>query len=697
MVRAQDTTHYEKPAVTVTATRSTEHLLDVPMAITVVEPQAFRSTRGFGLDEALTLVPGVLAQSRNGNQDVRLLIRGFGARGAGQRSNAATTRGIRYYVDGIPETEPDGRTSFDLIDVGNAARIEVIRSNASALYGNAAGGVVSITTTPTNNTPYLSLQTSTGSFGLFKQSIQANAPLQSGQVTATVTNTNYDGWRTHSASSLQQANVGIRTQLADNTRLNVHLLGAVNEFQIPGALTVQQFRADPQQAQNDPTVYVPGYVDRDERRINRLGRIGMTMEHDITNDHGISAMMFLQSKVLQRSERNTWRDFDRYHLGGNLIYRYKTVFNGNTAMKLVAGIDEQYQDGAIRFYNLDPATRSRGTQLRDNKKEGANNLGLFVQDEVMIHNMSVVIGLRYDNITYSAQNYIDPSIDQTKSFTQITPKLGLAWHLDEGTTLYANLGGGIEVPAFNEIDPPAAGGQDTVYSINPLLEPIRSTTYEIGWKGRSTSAHDLINAFTYDVAAYYIDVRNDIIPYRDGRFYMTAGRSRRLGAEFGGGIVTQFGVTFNASLTYLQSEYVDYTIDSAFVDPARAGRTTSYAGNAMAGIPSLWYTAQLRYDVERIKGLYALWELRSVGSYYANDANTILVDSYAIVDAAIGGSFDIANTLFLTGSVRLNNITGSTYMASTWINPDTTPGGVPYIEAGIPRNIVVNVGLKWSM
>jgi len=693
----KDTTVYSKSDVVVTATRSQERILEVPLAITVVDPILFKSTRGFGLDEALAFVPGALVQSRNGNQDVRVSIRGFGARGAGQRSNAGTTRGIRYYIDGIPETEPDGRTSLDLIDVGNAARIEVIRSNASALYGNAAGGVVSITTTPTDNTPFLSLQTSTGSFGLLKQSIQANAPLNNGQLTATFTNTAYDGWRDHSSTKLQQANVGIRTRLTDNTRLNVFLIGAYNESRIPGALTAAQYSANPQQAQGDPSVYNPTYVARDERRINQLGRIGMTLEHDFDTQHGISAMSFLQSKVLQRSERNTWRDFDRYHVGANIVYHFNTVISEDVFTKLLVGIDEQYQDGAIRFYNLNLTTKGRGTQLRDNKKEGANNLGVFIQNELMFNNVSMLLGWRYDNITYSSQNFINPSIDQVKHFTQLTPKLGVTWRIEPTASVYANMGGGIEVPAFNEIDPPAAGGQDTVYSINPLLDPIRTTTYELGLKGIKSYEDQVISALSYDIAAFYISVTNDIIPYRDGRFYMTAGNTHRLGGEFGGTLGTSFGLSLRGTFTYMQSEYNSYSIDSGFVDPSLAGTTTSYAGNEQPGLPSLWYSLQLRYDVAEVKGLYALTEIRSVGSYFANDANTISVDQYTVVDAAIGAEITFAHALLLQGSIRMNNIAGTQYMASAWINPDSTAGGIPYIESGIPRNFVLNIGLKWSI
>ena len=114
----------------VRATRSTQSSFTAPLAITHIDKSQFAGTSGFGLNDALGNVPGVLVQSRYGTSDVRIAIRGFGARGAGDRSNAGTSRGVRVLLDGMPETEPDGRTSFDNIDLAAAEGIDVIRSNA---------------------------------------------------------------------------------------------------------------------------------------------------------------------------------------------------------------------------------------------------------------------------------------------------------------------------------------------------------------------------------------------------------------------------------------------------------------------------------------------------------------------------------------------------------------------------------------
>lgn len=115
--KENDTLIVNLEQITVTATRYSENLLEIPYSVSVISKSEMNFSKGLGIDEILNKIPGVMAQSRAGNQDVRLVIRGFGARGAGDRSNYGTTRGIKILQDGIPETEPDGRTSLDLIDV----------------------------------------------------------------------------------------------------------------------------------------------------------------------------------------------------------------------------------------------------------------------------------------------------------------------------------------------------------------------------------------------------------------------------------------------------------------------------------------------------------------------------------------------------------------------------------------------------
>ena len=693
--QSPDTTRistYQSREVVVSAIRDEENLLEIPLAVTVVPRMVLQTQRGYGIDGVLTLVPGVIGQSRSGGTDARIQIRGFGARGAGQRSNAGTSRGIRFYTDGIPETEPDGRTSFDLINTFHASSIEVIRSNASTLWGNASGGIVSVSTVPKEQTAFVDVGTTVGSFGLLRQSLLANSPLGNGQIYASITNTAFDGWREQSRGSQVLGTLGVVTRPSESTTVKLFVTGGRNQFHIPGPLTRDQFLSDPQQAQRDTLVYKPSFVQRDERRDNALVRIGTTIEHEFSSSVGVSAMGFVQTKKLARSERNTWRDFDRYHVGGNAVLHASQQLSPSTYNKILVGTDLQVQDGSILFYNLDPTTAGRGTTLRQNKREGASNVGAFVQDEVMLGALSIVAGLRYDAVQYANQDFIDPAADTSVTFSRVIPKLAVNYRIGSDVSVYASLGGGIEVPAGNETDPPAfIGATVPTRAINPLLSPIISTTYELGVKGNISSN------VVFDAAAYMIDITNDIAPYNSGAFFTTVGASRRIGAELGATIQAATGLTVALSGSLMSTTFLDYTIDSGYISQQLSGRTTSYAGNEQSGIPRASATVRLRYDVPEHDGWFAEIESRTLSSYYADDANTIVVDGWTVLSAAAGIRIGVLpQHLSIDIIGRADNVFNTSYMASAWINPDVTRGGVPFIEPGLPRNMFATVNLRYT-
>ena len=694
-LQSPDTTRistYQSREVVVSAIRDEENLLEIPLAVTVVPRMVLQTQRGHGIDGVLTLVPGVIGQSRSGGTDARIQIRGFGARGAGQRSNAGTSRGIRFYTDGIPETEPDGRTSFDLINTFHASSIEVIRSNASTLWGNASGGIVSVSTVPKEQSAFIDVGTTVGSFGLLRQSLLANSPLGNGQIYASITNTAFDGWREQSRGSQVLGTLGVVTRPSESTTVKLFVTGGRNQFHIPGPLTRDQFLSDPQQAQRDTLVYSPSFVQRDERRDNALIRIGTTIEHEFSSSVGLSAMGFVQTKKLARSERNTWRDFDRYHVGGNVVLHASQQLSSSIYNKILVGTDLQVQDGSILFYNLDPTTAGRGTTLRQNKREGASNVGAFVQDEVMLGALSIVAGLRYDAVQYANQDFIDPAADTSVTFTRLIPKLGVNYRIGSDVSVYASLGGGIEVPAGNETDPPAfIGATVPTRAINPLLSPIISTTYELGVKGNISSN------VVFDAAAYMIDITNDIAPYNSGAFFTTVGASRRIGAELGATIQAATGLTVALSGSLMSTTFLDYTIDSGYISQQLSGRTISYAGNEQSGIPRASATVRLRYDVPEHDGWFAEIESRTLSSYYADDANTIVVDGWTVLSAAAGIRIGVLpQHLSIDIIGRADNVFNASYMASAWINPDVTRGGVPFIEPGLPRNVFATVNLRYT-
>ena len=678
------------PSVTISATRSPSRILTTPLAVTKIATTELRSVNGFGLDDALSRVPGVIAQSRYGTSDIRLMIRGFGARGAGDRSNSGTSRGVRVLLDGFPETEPDGRTAFDQLDLAATAGLEVIRSNASALWGNAAGGVVNVITMPTAAAPSFEAQTIFGDLGLARYAVRTSAPMgTTGMLWANFTNTSFDGWRDHSDARRALVNGGATGRVGERTRLGLYFTAANNLMHVPGPLTQAQVDEDPNQAN-------PTYLQRDERRYNRLGRLGVSVDHDVSSTFTLSSMLYINPKYLQRSERNTFRDFTRYHVGGNLIAR--TTFSaGGTRSVLTFGLDEAYQDGAILFYTLTP-TGERGTTLTDNKGEGANNFGVFLQDELSVNRrLTLLLGARYDAVAYNYRSFLPspPVRSDHKDFTRVSPKLGVNWLVGESSSVYANVGGGIEVPAGNETDP-TPGAPPAL--LNPLLDPIRSTTYEVGFKSMPSLASGDRFSLGYDVALYDIEVTNEIVPYNGGRYYLTAAKARRQGAEVGVTTESTAGLFANGAFTFSHNTYRDYVVDSAVIfptDPTKAGKVADYSGNDVVGVPNVLANVEVGTEIPGYRALRLKAGVEHSGNYFADDANAVRVPSFTIVNltAELRDPIRVLRGVRLGGFVSVKNVTDKQYIGSAFLNPDLVGGAPAAFEPGTPRAFVVSLSL----
>ncbi|HEX6576446.1 MAG TPA: TonB-dependent receptor [Gemmatimonadaceae bacterium] len=680
-----DSTRVRLPSVTITATRSgPSSTYATPLAVTLIPKAQLEDKRGYSLDEAVFAVPGVLAQSRYGTSDIRLNIRGFGARGAGDRSNAGTSRGIRVLIDGIPETEPDGRTAFDLVDLAAAEEIEVVRSNASALWGNAGGGVVAIRTARPVANPFINATQMAGGYEFLRTAVQAGAPLGPASLALTFTNTSQQGYRAHSDSRRALLNASLTSPLGASTNLGVFLAAANDLFHIPGPLSLEDAMENPKAANST-------YAARDERRWNRLGRLGVTVDHELDESSGISTMVFVNPKYLQRSERGTFRDFNRHHFGGNVVYRKAYDFTPGVSGTTVIGADGALQDGAILFYSLS-SNNGRGTELRDNKGEGAINTGAFAQQQLKFGDrIGLDLGARWDRIRYDYRSHLDPKLDDMKDFSRVSPRVGLNYRVAPTHSFYLGIGGGVEAPAGNETDPASTFGQDTVTALNPLLEPIYSTTYEVGTKHLVSVGSRLVSALSYEVALYDTRVRNEIVPYRGGRFYFTAGKADRRGVEIGTSVFGPSDAVLTGSLTASRNRYLDYTVDS--VHYGKPGRIADYEGNDIAGIPSLFYNASAAAGLGRIPLRIEL-NVRGMGDYVVDDANTVEVPSYHIFGATVSTRSGVSFGSFsLRAWAAIENLTDRRYIGSAFINPDVVNGVPLAFEPGSGRTLTLAVSL----
>jgi iron complex outermembrane receptor protein len=139
-----------------------------------------------------------------------------------------------------------------------------------------------------------------------------------------------------------------------------------------------------------------------------------------------------------------------------------------------------------------------------------------------------------------------------------------------------------------------------------------STTYEVGAKGTLVKEVGGLGRVGYDVALYWIDVTNDIVPFDGGAFFFTAGKSQRRGWELGLDWTPVTPLTVRGALTVSNNEYVEYENDLG-----------DFNGNEVAGLPSSFADAEVRW--RPLPGFSVAGRWKHVDDYFVDDANTASV------------------------------------------------------------------------
>lgn len=241
-------------------------------------------------------------QSRYGNHDVRISIRGFGS-----RSNTGIC-GVRMLLDGIPESEPDGQTRIEAIGFNALGSIEVTGGNASAIYTNAQGGVINFISDIKFYKPFVWSFNEFGEFGEFgmrKNSLKFGVAADKLRFMSAFTYTNYKGYREHSEEYQKMFNSVLETEVGSVSTLSVLTNFVSGAIRLPGSLTLSQFETNPNQANTSDK-------GRDAKRDSRKGRLAVRFNSmfgkSLNNE--IEGMGYVTIKVFYRTVR-TYRLFAR--------------------------------------------------------------------------------------------------------------------------------------------------------------------------------------------------------------------------------------------------------------------------------------------------------------------------------------------------------------------------------------------------
>lgn len=677
----EDTAKFQTEEIIVTGTRIEQKLIDIPFSVQRVAPSEWITSRKQSVSDVLTSVPGLFLQSRYGNHDVRVTIRGYGS-----RSNTGI-RGVRILLDGIPESEPDGQTRVEALDFSAIGKIEIVKGNSSSLYTNAPGGVINFFTDKYFLRTFVQSDNEFGSFDLRKNGLKVGVNAKNSRFMFTGSYENYHGYRQHSQEYQNRLNTLYEADVTDKSKLAVYGYYVNGLIKLPGSLTLQQFN------END-TAANQRSIDRDEKRISKKGRIGITYNNAFgkNNNHLIEVTTYGTIKDLERTAR-TYRIFTRYGLGSSFRYINKMKIANRTNEFSVGG-DLYYQTGPIsEFVNRGG---QKEDELRNLNNETISNVGFYFVEQFPIikDRLSILATGRYDRVVFAAANLQNAVQDTSITFADFTPKFALNLKLTRNVAVYTSFGLSFDSPANNEMDNPETVQNPNAYLLNLNLKPQRAQHVEGGFKGSFAGIQNKYFTKTFaELTVFHSRIKDAIVPYvlDVDVFFRNAALVSRTGVE--AGITTEIykGFSLKGAYTYSRYKYLEYdalVIDSNFIEHHK-----DFSGNFEPSNPEHLLSVDLGYQhtIKKIT-LFAKANLQYVGSMFVNDANTdsLKTEPYTLLNGQVGIDAKIGGFRIMVYG-GLNNILDKKYAAYININSDR----YEFYEAGPRRNFFGGVTLAY--
>ncbi len=650
----------ELQPITISAYRLSTSDLATPLSLTRIgERQLQTGTQQLALDEVLAGVPGVFVQNgTNFSQDIRVSIRGFGAR------SAFGIRGVKILVDGFPESTPDGTAQVDAIDPGSLTGIGVIRSGTGGLYGNASGGYINFNTMKFTDEEWGEAAVTGGQYGFQKYQVRAGGGTsEKFRYSFNSAYTATDGYREHSAMKNWLVNGGVLMAL-DSTMLLRIIATYVNSplAQDPGGLTPAIAESDPKTANANNLLF-----NADESLWQM--RVGIGVVKTFTPRHTVKANIYNSNRSFQNRLPFDMVEFDRAFTGANFSYSFDSK-PGQPGWQLTAGVDLEAQlDDRQRFENNDGV---KGERYFDQTEKFTTAGVYLVQNIALGKRLSILPALRFDwsHITVDDRYLADNTEDSVKQgYQNFNPNLGIAFLAAEQLSFFANGSRSFEIPTIQEL-----------YSIDLLgayynkdLKPQQSNSVELGTKMLLAGGK-----LRTELSVFRIWLRDEILRYQS--FEGTAssenvGKSKRFGIEFSASAILGKYLTGQFNYTYSNFLFEEYISNAGNLD-----------GKKLPGIPSHVFGASLLY--RRPSGLSCAIGAQQVGSIYANNVNDLKAPSYLYGYLRAGWELQ-GKWLSVEFFGGVNNLFNEKYMGNVRLNIAAA------FEPAPPRNVYGGVKFRF--
>jgi iron complex outermembrane receptor protein len=640
----------------------------IPGGAAVVPRSTFDTGKASTLRDQLATVPGVYVQSRFGSEESRLSIRGSGI----QRT--FHLRGVELRQDGVPLNQADGGGDFQTIEPLFTDHILVERGGNARTVANLGGSVDWVSPTGRTAAP-AEVRVEGGSYGYRR--VGAAGGFAQGAVDGFIGVAGYeqDGYRDHSHQSNKRAtgNVGVQLGGGWDTRMFAGISDSDSE--LPGALTLAAFNADPRQAAFSA-------IARDTKRdyplyriANRTAWVGGDNRVDLGGSwirkelyHPLSF-----AEIDQNSEDWAW--IGRFTNASSL---------GDLGQRFTLGVTWQHgRTDAWQYGYAVPANAGRlpgnlRGALQADSLQRADNVLVDAEERIApVAGFWAIAGLRYLTARRIFDDRYLANGDQSnrRTDTAVLPSFGLLWDRLPGIQAYTNLTWSAEPPTFAEYVQTDTSGQ-TRPQQDLAVQTAR--TIEVGTRGERERVG-------WDLSAYYAWVRDEYLAFQVAPGLtqtVNASDTVHRGVETGGHLVPLIGLRSDQDRVVVEGTYTWGSF--RFVDDPRWG------GRQLPGLPEHTARGELRYE---LRGWYVAGNVQFQNGWPVDFANTLHADRSAQLGAKAGyRSLDAGPSLW----VEATNLTGRDYVATTGVaNPAAAPINQELFNPGDGRALYLGGGWRF--
>jgi iron complex outermembrane receptor protein len=584
-----------------TTEAATTDIQRTPGGVEVVPDTQFKNGPANTIKDILGWVPGVLIQPRWG-PDGRLSIRGSGL------SRNYGNRGINMFIDGIPINTSDGL--FDLFEVDPSAYryAEVFKgANALRFGANSLGGAINFVTPTGRDASPFDVRFDAGSFGYLRSAVSSGNAFGPFDYYVNLSAQREDGYREHNQSNMERLNSNFGYQFSPDAETRFYINANSWRARLPGEVTKAQ-------ALSSPTAANSAFVSQDQQRNIDSVRVAnkTTFRFDTTTvDFGIYTHQRRVDHPIFR-----YLDYDVADYGGFARATDDRIIGG-FRNRLIVGLNAMVGTIDYReFVNVGNATKGA---LVTSALWNSQTHSVYAENSFFVlPNVALVAGGQFMHAVREQQDRFLANGDQSGSRTWdlFSPKAGVVWDVDRTWQVFANISRNAEVPSFdvNTFAAPASSNVDAQ----------TGTTFEIGTRGRRPD-------LTWDISLYRTNLRNEFQCLTTSPFspcaVVNADRTVHQGVEAG------LGIAFVKS-AFAQDDRFWFNLTYTYSD-FRFDNDATWGNNRLPGAPPHTLRAEVLY--RHPNGFYIGPNVEWMPqAFYADNANTLTVDPYALLNFKLG-------------------------------------------------------------